>query len=98
MPRSIYNIDFHPFINYGHILRENCDAPFPFEVVVVENQFFEIFLPPDQIRLINHPVDERRLAVVDVGDDCDVPDFHILSAMFFFGLQRYKKNAYKGNV
>ncbi len=89
VPRSVYNIDFHPFVGYGHILCKNCDAPFPFEVIAVKNQFFEVFLSPDQIRLINHPVNKCSLAVVDVRDDCDVSDFHILSAITF-GLQRYK--------
>ena len=34
---------------------------------------------PDEIRLINHPVHESCLAVVDMSDDCDISNFlHIL--------------------
>ena len=74
MARSVYNIDFYAFIIYGYILREYGYTALPFKVVVVENQFPELFLVPDQLCLINHPVNQGRLAVIDVGDDGDVPN------------------------
>ena len=79
MARSIYNVDFYSLVDYRHILCENGDTPFTLEVVVVKYELSEVFRLTDKVGLINHPVNQRSLAVVNVGDDCYVSDIlHIL--------------------
>ena len=78
MARSIYDIDFNSFIYNRYIFRENGDTSFPFNVIIVENQFTEIFRLSDQICLVNHSVHESSLAVVDMRDNRNVPNVHNL--------------------
>ena len=76
----LYDIDFNALVRYRDILGKDCDSPFPFEVVVVENQFTQFFLLPGLFGLINHPVDKSSFPVVNVRDDRNVSDFlHIHS-------------------
>ena len=71
---SVDDIDFHAFVRDGHILRENGDAAFALQVVAVQDEVPQVLGPAHEIGLVDHPVHERRLAVVDVGDDGDIPD------------------------
>ena len=71
---GVDDIDFHALVRDGHILRKNGDAAFALQVVVVQDEVSEILGTAHEIGLIDHPVHERRLAVVDVGDDGDVSD------------------------
>ena len=95
MARSIYNIDFNSLIWYGNILCKYGYAPFPFKVIVVKDEFSQLLLFPCLTRLINHPVHQRGLAMVDMRDDCNIPYFlHnlILPNLFSFSqkaLQKY---------
>ena len=73
--RSVDDVDFHALIDDGNVLRQDGDAPFAFEVVVVEDELSEVFGLADQIGLVNHPVHKGGLAVVDVRDERYVPDF-----------------------
>ena len=75
MARSVYNVDFYTFIGYGNVLCENGDASFPFEVVVVEDELVQVLGLAHEVGLIDHPVHERGLAVVHMGDDGDISDF-----------------------
>ena len=75
MARSVDDVDFHALIDDGNVLRQDGDAPFAFEVVVVEDELSEVFGLADQIGLVNHPVHKGGLAVVDVRDERYVPDF-----------------------
>ena len=82
MARSIYNIDFYTLVNYRDILREDGNTSFPFNVIVVENQFTEIFRLPDEVCLVNHAVHDGCLAVVDMRDNRNVPNVHKLTSFF----------------
>ena len=77
--RGVDDIDFDSFIGDGDVLGENGDAALALQVVVVQDQLAQVLRLTYQVGLVNHPVHERRLAVVDVGDDRYVSDFlHIL--------------------
>ena len=41
--RGVYNVDFTVFVDDGYILREDRDAAFAFQIVVVEDEFSGIF-------------------------------------------------------
>ena len=74
MAGSVDDIDLDALVRDGHILRENGDAALALQVVVVQDEVPQILGTANEIGLIDHPVHERRLAVVDVGDDSDVSD------------------------
>ena len=75
MARSVDHIDLHTFIHYRHILCENGDASFPFEVIVVKDKLSQLLLFALLARLIDHPVHESGLSMVNMGDDRYVSDF-----------------------
>ena len=56
----------------GAVLRENGDAAFPLEIVRVHDAVDDVLVRGERARLAQQLVDERGLAVVDVGDDRDV--------------------------
>ena len=74
MTRRVDDIDFNALVIDGNILGENGDASFPLQIVVVENQLAQFLLVADQLGLINHTVHQRRLSVIDVGDNRYIPD------------------------
>ena len=56
------------------LLGEDRDALLALEIARVEDPVDERLVRPERARLAEHRVDERGLAVVDVGDDGDVPE------------------------
>ena len=54
------------------VLREDRDALLALEVVGVHGALLHVLVRAEGVGLTQHGVDERRLAVVDVGDDRDV--------------------------
>ena len=81
MSRSIDNIDLHPFIGDGHVLGKDSDATLPFQVIVVQDKIAEIFGPAYKVGLIDHPVHEGGLSMVNMGNNGDVSD--VLHNTFF---------------
>ncbi len=57
----------------GRVLGENRDALLALEVHRVHDAVGDLLVRPEGAGLPEQGVDERRLAVVDVGDDRDVP-------------------------
>ena len=74
MPRSVYNVDLDTFVGDRNVFREDCDTSFPLNVIVVENQLAKILRLTHQIGLVDHPVHEGCLAVIDMRDERDVPN------------------------
>jgi hypothetical protein len=56
----------------GDVLGQDRDASFPLQVVGVEDAFPHKLGVAELAALAQQAVDQRRLAVVDVGDDGDV--------------------------
>ena len=56
------------------VLGEDRDALLALEVVRVHGALFHVLVRAEGAGLAQHGVDERRLAVVDVGDDRDVAE------------------------
>ena len=57
-------------------LGENGDAALALEVVRIHDPFGDALVVAKRARLLKEPVDEGRLAVVDMGDDGDVAKLH----------------------
>ena len=74
MPRRVDDVDLRPAVVDGGVLGEDRDALLALEVHRVEHTLGDVLVHAERAGLPQHRVDERRLSVVDVGDDRDVPD------------------------
>ena len=74
--RRIDDVDAHVLPNDRSRLGENGDAALALEVVRIHDPLGDALIVAERARLLQKPVDERRLAVVDVGDDRDVTKLH----------------------
>ncbi|MNC87941.1 hypothetical protein D3C83_37180 [compost metagenome] len=61
-----------PGVAHGAILGEDGDAALAFEVVRVHHALDQVLVRGEGAGLAQQLVDQRGLAVVDVGDDRDV--------------------------
>ena len=74
MPGSVNDVDFYAVIVYGSVFGQNGDAAFPFQVVGVHDPGDELLVRPERPGLAEHVIHKRRLPVVDVRDNGNVPD------------------------
>ena len=70
------DIDAHVLPHDRGRLGENGDAALALEIVRIHDPLGDALVLAERARLLEQPVDERRLAVVDVGDDGDVAKLH----------------------
>ena len=70
----IDDIDLHAVVHDGRIFRENGDAALALEVVRVHDALGDVLIAAENAALAQELVDQRRLAVVDMRDDRDVPE------------------------
>ena len=87
VPGRVDDVDLDILVHDRHVLGQDGDTSLAFEIVVVEDEFAQVLGAADQVGLVDHPVHERRLAVVDMCDNRDVPYVHI-----FFSLIKSRKN------
>ena len=67
-------VDLHALVVQGDVLGQDRDAAFALQVVRVEDALADQLVGAEFAALAEQAVDQRRLAVVDVGDDGDVAD------------------------
>ena len=65
-----------PYWRYLHGGSADGDAAFAFDVVAVHRAFRDGLVLAERPRLLQQLVDQRGLAVVNMGDDGDVADIH----------------------
>ena len=70
--RRVDDVDLDALIGDGGVLRENGDAALAFEIAGVHYALDDFLIFAVHARLLEHFVHERRLAVVNVGNDCDI--------------------------
>ena len=70
---GVYNVDFDAVIHHGGGLGQNRDAALTLEVVGVHDSLLDVLVRSENAALTQQLVDQRRLAVVDVGNNRDVP-------------------------
>src|SRR5262249_46559667 len=68
------DVDLHPFVGWGNVLAENRDPALALQVVRVEDTIPLKLRFAEEPALAQQTIDQRRLAVVNVGDDGDVAD------------------------
>jgi hypothetical protein len=74
VPGRVDDVDLDAAVHHGGVLGQDRDALLALEFVRVEDQLADVLVGAEEPALLQQPVDERRLAVVDVGDDRDVTD------------------------
>ena len=74
------DVDAHVLPHDRGRLGEDGDAALALEVVGIHHPLGDALVVAERAGLLQQAVDERRLAVVDVGDDGDVSQFHEVRA------------------
>ena len=70
--RRVHDVDLDRPVADGGVLGHDRDAALAFEVQRIHDALHDLLVVAEGAGLPEHAVDERRLAVVDVGDDGDV--------------------------
>src|SRR5574337_1024714 len=74
MAWSIDNVDFYPVIDDAGVLGPDRDPTLPFLVHRVHDAFAHIVDLAMDVSLAEHRIDQGRFAVIDVGDNGDIPN------------------------
>lgn len=70
----IDNIDLSILPEDRSIFRKNGNAFFSLKVVVVHHSFSDGLILAENTALPQHLIDQGCLAMIDMGDDCDIAD------------------------
>ena len=71
--RGVDDVDQDVAVVDGGVLGQDRDAALALELVAVHGALGDALVGAERAALVQQRVDQRRLAVVDVGDDGDVP-------------------------
>ena len=74
MAGGIDDVDLHVLVVHGGILRQNGDAALLLDGVIVHHAVGNLLVFAENAALLEHFVDERGLAVVNVRDDGDIAE------------------------
>ena len=76
---GVDDVDFCALVIDGNVLRENGDAALTLQLVVVEHEVVGNLVLAEKVTGIEHFIDQGRLAVVNVCDNCNITYvlFHI---------------------
>ena len=74
MARRVHDVQAHVAVHDAGLLGHDRDAALALEVHGIHDAIRHDLVDAEDPRLAEHRVDERRLAVVDVGDDREVAD------------------------
>ncbi len=72
--RSVHEVDGGVAVHDSRVLCSDGDAALALEIAGVEDARDNLLVVAEDVGLSEHAVDQRRLAVIDVGDDGDVAD------------------------
>ena len=78
------NVNFHSAVAEGDVLGEDRDPAFFLQIVAVEDAVPLKLALAELAALAQHAIDQRRLAVVHVGDDDDVS--YVVAAHAFMAM------------
>ena len=74
--RRVDDVDARPLPQDGGALGENGDAALAFQIVAIEGLRLHLLIFAEGPRLSEQLIDQRGLAMIDMGDDGDVANFH----------------------
>ena len=75
MARSIYDIDLHALIYNGHVFGKDRNTSLSLKIIIVKYELSKLLLFTSLTSLIDHPVHESSLTMVNMGNDRNVSDF-----------------------
>ena len=87
--RRVDDVDEGVAVVDGGVLREDGDAALALQIRVVHRTLRDPLVRAEDAALVEHGVDERRLAVVDVRDDRDVAAERVGDGMSGFLVRRH---------
>ena len=70
--RRVDDVDLHALVVEGDVLGQDRDAALALQVVGIEDAVADELAGAELAALAQQAIDQRRLAVVDVGDDGDI--------------------------
>ena len=73
MARGVDDVDLNVLVLDRDVLGENRDAALALLVVGVQDAILDLLVGTEGVRGTQELIDHRRLTVVDVGDNGDVP-------------------------
>jgi len=82
MSGRVDNIDTRPLPLERGDLRQDRDAAFALQIIGVEHPLFRLLVLAEGSGLFQEHVDQGRLPVIDMRDDCDIAQGHWDSARF----------------
>ncbi len=70
--RRVDQIDLHVLVVHGDVLSEDGDSPLALQFIGIEDAIPDQLAGAELAALPEQAIDERRLAVVNVGDNSDI--------------------------
>ena len=80
MARGIDDIDLYALIINGSIFRQDRDSTFTLDIIGIHDTLLNFLICAEYSALLQKLIDKSRLAVVNMGDDCDIS--YIFSCCF----------------
>jgi hypothetical protein len=86
--RRVHDVDQEILVVDCRILRENRDPTLALQIGVVHRALGDALVVPKRPALMQQRIDQRGLAVIDVGDDGDIPSMRVGHAAVGRGRRR----------
>ena len=77
MARGIDNIDFDVIVHDSCVFREDRNAALTLQITGVHDALGDLLVRTESTGLLQHLVDQRRFAVVNVRNDCNVAEIFL---------------------
>ena len=81
-------IDFYILVCDRCIFTEDGDPAFAFEIIAVHDEFTRFLVVAEDLGGVQNFVYQGCFSVVYVGDDCYIPDIHVVMPAYARGLYR----------
>ena len=75
--RSVDDVDLDAVVHDGRVLREDRDAALALDIARIHDALSHLLVRAEYMALLQHGIHKRRLAVVDVRNDCDIAELII---------------------
>ena len=77
MARGVDDVDLDAVVHDGRVLREDRDAALALDIARIHDALSHLLVRAEYMALLQHGIHKRRLAVVDVRNDCDIAELII---------------------
>ena len=77
MTRRVDDVDLHVIVEDRCILGKNRNTALALQIPRIHDALCHLLIRAENMALPQHGVNQRRLSMVDVGDDRDIPQLFI---------------------